>query len=213
MKDKKDVVSDVYSSLPTIFKVKLDEVEQAQLTYSIPRAELVLVQEPKKSSDSISNVYMTWKMEPTLIENSTTNWQKQFILEPNVASVCLLYPPQASNGVQSMYSSDDAIDTYRWALDNIDNTNRDVVLNEALHNDKLIDWFNNTNMKLKSFPNSQLLESELSLIPMKIYSAVDDENMYMDNKSHTLQVVLKAQDDTPLTQKNLYLFKQVLKTL
>jgi len=198
---------------PAPISDELDEVQQAQLTYSIPRAELVLVQEPKKSSDSISNVYMTWKMEPTLIENSTTNWQKQFILEPNVASVCLLYPPQASNGVQSMYSSDDAIDTYRWALDNIDNTNRDVVLNEALHNDKLIDWFNNTNMKLKSFPNSQLLESELSLIPMKIYSAVDDENMYMDNKSHTLQVVLKAQDDTPLTQKNLYLFKQVLKTL
>lgn len=193
---------------------ELDEVEQTQLTYSIPRAELVLVQESKKSSDNISNVYMTWKMEPTLIESTTAYWQKQFILEPNVASVCLLYPPQATTGVQSMYSSDSGITTYRWALDNIDNTNRDVVINEALHNDKLIDWFNNTNMKLKSFPNSELLESNLSLIPMKIYSAVDDENMYMDNKSHTLQVVLKANDvDVPLTQKNLYLFKQVLKTL
>jgi len=193
--------------------VELEDIEQATLTYSIPRAELVLVQESKKSSDNISNVYMTWKMEPTLIENTTSYWQKQFILEPNVASVCLVYPPQFTNNSVSMYSQDSSLERYRWALDNIDNTNRDVDVNEALHNDKLIDWFNNTNMKLKSLPGSELLPSNSSLIPMKIYTAVDNENMYMDNKNHTLQVVLKSADGTTFSPKNLFLFKQVLKTL
>lgn len=193
--------------------VELGDVEQASLTYSIPTAELVLVQESKKSSDNTSNVYMTWKMEPTLIENSTNYWQKQFILEPNVASVCLIYPPQFSDKGQSMYSSDSSLLQYRWSLDNIDNTNRDVIINEALHNDKLIDWFNNTNMKLKSLPGSELLPSTSSIIPMKIYTAMDNENMYMDNKNHTLQVVLKSADGETFTPKNLYLFKQVLKTL
>lgn len=192
---------------------ELEDVEQATLTYSIPRAELVLVQESKKSSDNISNVYMTWKMEPTLIENTTAYWQKQFILEPNVASVCLVYPPQYTDNSQSMYSQDSSLFQYRWSLDNIDNTNRDVMINEALHNDKLIDWFNNTNMKLKSLPGSELLPSDSSIIPMKIYTAMDNENMYMDNKNHTLQVVLKSANGTTFTPKNLYLFKQVLKTL
>jgi hypothetical protein len=87
------------------------------------------------------------------------------------------------------------------------------MINEALHNDKLIDWFNNTNMKLKSLPGSELLPSISSIIPMKIYTAMDNENMYMDNKNHTLQVVLKSAEGETFTPKNLYLFKQVLKTL
>jgi hypothetical protein len=112
-----------------------------------------------------------------------------------------------------MASATDSLATYRWAIDNIDNTNRDVAINQALHRDKLIDTFNNSDMKLKS-----LFAGDSSIIPIKVYTGVDNENMYMNNQTHTLQVTLKAGlDDSgaqaQLVPKNLYLFKQILKTL
>ena len=188
----------------------LTTYEATDYTYKIPRAELVLLQESKKSSDAITKVYATWKMEPSLIETETYLWQKQFILEPNVANSILLTPP---SGYVSLYSVKSNINSYRWALDNIDNTNRDVVINNALHNDKLIDLFNNTGLKLKALVD----ETSYGIIPMKIYTAMDDENVYMDNMSHTLQVVLKSDESAtnPVTipQMNVYLFKQVLKNM
>ena len=189
------------------------DIEAADLTYHIPRAEVVLIQSNKKAADSPPKVYSTWKMEPTLIEYGTQMWQHQFILEPNTYNAMLLYPQQVSNGEQSMASATETLGTYRWSIDNIDNTNRDVPINQALHRDKLIDTFNNSDMKLKN-----LLSLNSSIIPMKIYTGVDNENMYMNNESHTLQVTLKAGVDElgaqdQLIPKNLYLFKQILKTL
>ena len=184
----------------------LGEYVATDLTYKIPTAELVLLQESKKSSDEIVKVYQTWKMEPTLIESSTTLWQKQFILEPNVANALFLNPP---SDYSTLYSLTNDIVSYRWALDNIDNTNRDVAIPSALHNDKLLDMFNNTGLKLKSLDETD----NDGVIPMKIYTAMDDENVYMDNKSHTLQIILNGDNTTNIQPKNVYLFKQVLKTL
>ncbi len=193
----------------------LSEIEASTLSYQIPRAELVLIQESKKSTDDIPKVYSTWKMEPTLIESAVGLWQHQFILEPNVSNAYLLYPPQYESAASTMHSLTDSLATYRWAIDNIDNTNRDVVVNQSLHYDKLIDTFNNSDYKLKTLA-TQVPADVPSILPMKIYTARDDENMYMNNQSHTLQVVLKAGTNdfgTTLAPKNLYLFKQVLKNL
>ncbi len=193
----------------------LNEVVASTLTYQIPRAELVLIQESKKSTDDTPKVYSTYKMEPTLIESAVGLWQHQFILEPNVSNAFLLYPPQYVDKTSTMHSLTESLGSYRWALDNIDNTNRDVVINQALHNDKLIDTFNNTDMKIKNLIYD-VPDDVASVIPMKIYTSRDEDNMYMNNQSHTLQVVLKAGSGdlgSTLNPKNLYLFKQVLKTL
>jgi len=196
---------------------QLGAVVPANITYKIPRAELVLIQGAKSSSDEPAKVYSTWKVEPALIDYETSRWQRQFILEPNVYNACLLTPESVSSGSEPLFSELFKIGSYRWSLDNIDNTNRDVPSNKGLHNDKLIDWFNNSPMKLKSLVNYG--EESLGFVPMKIYTAMDDENMYMDNKSHTLQIVLNS-EKTPegtevakIPSKNVYLFKEVLKTL
>ena len=192
-------------------------VEQSSLSYTIPRAELVLVQSGKQSSDDVSKTYSTWKMEPTLIENTTSNWEHQFILEPNVYNSFLISPQALSSaGDSTMVSLTDGINTYRWALDNIDNTNRDVAINKALHHDKLIDTFNNGDIKLRNLVNDMMNDkdvTDIGLVPMKIYAARDNQNVYMNNKSHTLQVALKSAADELLTPKNLFLYKQILKTL
>jgi len=190
-------------------------VEQSTLSYNIPRAELVLVQSGKQSSDDVSKTYSTWKMEPTLIENSTSNWQHQFILEPNVYNSLLLTPQVLSGSTATMISLTDGLTNYRWALDNIDNTNRDVAVNQALHYDKLIDTFNNGDIKLHNLNNNVLNDKEstdIAIVPMKIYTGRDNQNVYMNNTSHTLQVTLKSSDNV-LTPKNLFLYKQILKAL
>jgi hypothetical protein len=191
-------------------------VEQSSLTYQIPRAELVLVQSAKQASDDVSKTYSTWKMEPTLIESATSNWQHQFILEPNSYNSLLLTPEALSGPTSTMISLLDGLNTYRWAIDNIDNTNRDVVINQALHHDKLIDTFNNGEIKIHNLVNDVLDDKQISdigLIPMKIYTAHDNENVYMNNKSHTLQVALKSASGDVLIPKNIFLFKQVLKNM
>jgi hypothetical protein len=196
---------------------RVDEVGISQLgdllptdySYNINTAELVMVQEGKKSSDNTPKVYTTWKMEPSLIDYNTNKWQKQFILEPNVSNALLLYPEQLTDGKQSLYSIDNNLATYRWSLDNIDNTNRDVQMDSALYYDKLIETLNNTGVKIKNIND----DFGGTLLPMKIYTAMDSNNIYMDNKTHTLQIVLNAGIDLQFLPKNLYLFKQVVKTL
>jgi len=190
---------------------QLGAVAPANITYKIPRAELVLIQGAKSSADEPAKIYSTWKVEPALIDYETSKWQRQFILEPNVYNACLLAPESVSTGSEPLFSELFKIGSYRWSLDNIDNTNRDVPSNKGLHNDKLIDWFTNSPMKLKSLVNYG--EESLGFVPMKIYTAMDDENMYMDNKPHTLQIVLNSVDGVKIPSKNVYLFKEVLKTL
>ena len=185
-------------------------VPKENISYEIPRAELVLIQSAKQSSDNVSSVYTTWKMEPALIDYKTARWQRQFILEPGVFNACLVMPEQISSGSELMISETDKVNSYRWSLDNIDNTNRDVLIKGGLHNDKLIDWFKNSSYDLKSL-SCYDNRSAYGVIPMKIYTAMDNENMYMDNKNHTLQVVLNSL--TNLETKNIYLFKQLLKNL
>jgi hypothetical protein len=187
----------------------LGEYMPTAYTYQIPTAELVLLQESKKSSDNVTNVYQTWKMEPTLIESNTYSWQRQFILEPNVGNSIFLNIPA---GFNSLYSDLGDIYSYRWSLDNIDNTNRDVLLPSALNNDKLIDLFNNTGLNIK---NLETNDDNTGIIPMKIYTAMDNDNVSMDNKTHTLQLVLNGDVDAEIeiSAKNVYLYKQVLKQL
>ncbi len=195
---------------------QLGTVLPENITYRIPRAELVFIQSPKQSSDEPPKVYTTWKMEPALIDYETSTWQRQFILEPNVYNACFLSPELFSTGSEPLFSQLYNIGSYRWSLDNIDNTNRDVVVNKGLHGDKLMDWFNNSPMKLKSLVNYG--EEYFGFIPMKIYTAMDMDNMYMNNKNHTLQLVLNSQKDSrgndiKITPKNVYVFKEMLKTL
>jgi hypothetical protein len=71
-------------------------------------------------------------------------------------------------------------------------------------------------MKLKSLVNYG--EEYFGFIPMKIYTAMDMDNMYMNNKNHTLQLVLNSEKDSTgkdikITPKNVYVFKEMLKTL
>jgi len=191
---------------------QLGDVDPSSISYQIPRAELVLIQSQKQQSDEPVKVFSTWKVEPALIDYITTRWQRQFILESNVYNACFLSPEQITDGTESMVSQIYNVASYRWSLDNIDNTNRDVPVNKGLHNDKLIDWFNNTTMKLKSLTNYNE-ESKFGIVPMKIYTGMDNENVYMDNKSHTLQLILNAKPNSSLPAKNVYLYKQLLKTL
>jgi hypothetical protein len=192
----------------------LTEVEQSTLTYQIPRAELVLIQSSKQSSDNPPKVYTSWKMEPTLIENETQLWQHQFILEPNTANTLLIYPPQYTQSTDSMISYMNELVKYRNSIDNIDNTNRDIEPISTLSYEKLVDTFNNSDIRVKNLLKIEVPPLAVpSIIPMKIYTAMDNDNIYMNNSSHTYQVVLKSGNVLSLPPTNLYLFKQVVKTL
>ena len=193
-------------------EVSVGDFENSDISYQIPRAELVLFQSEKKDTDSISSVYKTWKWEAANIEYNVDVWNRQFILEPNVHNCYLMFLTQDTTNPanNSMASYMQYLDAYRWAINNVDNTNRDVGLASHLHMDKLIDTFNNSDVPLK---NLSVYENGGSIIPMKIYDARDEANVYMNNTSCTLQLKLVAGADEVLDRVPLYLFKEMFKSL
>ena len=190
----------------------LQDFTNSELSYQIPRAEVVLFQSDKQPSDSISTVYKTWKWEAANIEYNVDVWNRQFILEPNVYNcfVMFLSLDDTTPSNNSMASGMNSLHGYRWAINNIDNTNRDVKITEKLHLDKLIDTFNNSDVPLK---NLNILQNGGELIPMKIFEARDDNNVYMNDTACTLQLKMVAEADEKLDRVPIYLFKELFKNL
>lgn len=197
----------------------LDSVQNVNITYQIPKAEVVLFQSAKQSSDSPPSVYRTFKYEATNIEYLVETWNKQFILEPNVFNCYILSNLISDNELlttnTSLVSFIPNLNRYRWSVNNIDNTNRDVKINEKLHLDKLIDTFNNSDMSLRNLKATADDGSQNigQLLPIKIYTSRDDGNVYMNNATSTLQLKLVASADNKLPISQLYLFKELFKQL
>jgi hypothetical protein len=190
----------------------LEDFTNAEVSYQIPKAELVLFQSEKQTTDVMPSVYKTWKWEAANIEYEVEVWNRQFILEPNVYNCYAMFLSldEDTPSNNSMASGMNNLNAYRWAINNIDNTNRDVNTDGKLHKDKLIDTFNNSDVPLK---NLEVYQNGGELIPMKIFEARDDSNIYMNDVACTLQLKMVALAGEKLDRVPVYLFKELFKHL
>ena len=201
-------------------------------TYEITKAELVLVQREKDPSMPPTTIFSTYRCEAVTIENQLlTEYNRQFIItEPNCFNVLLCCPPYSGtsspSNSESLISKARNINQYRWSVNNIDNTNRNIVVMNntssypsTLHLDKLLDTFKNDTALCRALSGVNGVARSVEppvVFPLKIYTASDAESHYLNPMSgYTIQFAAYSDNihDMYITPGPVFLFKQCFKVL
>ena len=175
------------------------------LTYSIDKFELILVQQSKSPKMPMMKLYSTYKLEPAAVESDQEQWQRQFIVnDGSCYNIALLTPEYVKSTIGlgftgSLVSTRRNISRYRWQVNNVDATNRDITIQDprsdypsSLHRDKLTDWFANSDMSLMNLEGITPLAmaaDPVSIIPLKVYSGVIGSNYLVNPANYTAQLV------------------------
>ncbi len=206
-------------------------------SYMVDKAELVLVQGMRDPKIPMSRVYTTWRVEVATIENPLPIYQRQFIVtEQNCYSV-LLCMPQYSTGTtpvsgttgyepQSLISFNRGVQAYRFSVNNIDDTNRDLEVStntsfypSSLHLEKLMDTLENDGGRsakslsgILTVPHSV---HPLVALPLKVYNVREGMNYVMKPEGYQVQITLYGDvaHNQPITPGPIFLFKQCLRTI
>ena len=201
-------------------------------TWKITKAELVLVQHERDPAMPPSPIYPTWKCEAVTIEtNFLTEYNRQFVVtEANCFNAILCSPNYSADSAdlfpQSLISKSRNINQYRWSVNNINNTNRQIMVKNntssypsTLHLDKLMDCFSNDVGSLKNCSGINGVARSVDapvVFPLKIYTASDAESHYMNPISgYTLQFAGygDATHNMYIVPGPIFLFKQCFKNL
>ena len=198
-------------------------------SWQITKSELVLVQHMKDPQMPPSMIYSTYKVEAATIENnSLTEYNRQFIIGPNDRNCfnVLLCTPHYTGENQSLISKSRNINQYRFSVNNIDNTNRNIGIRNntsfypsSLHLDKLFDTMRNDVGMLKSLSGINGVSRSFdppAVFPLKVYTASDAENQYLSPIS-SLTVQFAAYGDSLHNQfieaGPIFFFKQMFRVL
>ena len=212
-------------------------VLEDDFSYEIDKAELVLVQQAKDKSIPMSRVYSTWRVEVATIETQLPIYQRQFLVtEPNCYSI-LMCMPQYSTATtplapgttayqpQSLISFNRGCQTYRYSINNIDDTNRDLEVQtntsyypSSLHLEKLMDAISNDGHKVKSLSGLLTVPhgaNPVVALPLKVYNVRQGMNYVMKPEGYQVQITLNGDvnHNQPITPGPIFLFKHCLKQI
>lgn len=200
-------------------------LETLPLTYSIDKFELILVQQSKSPRMPMMKLYSTYKLEPAAIESDQEQWQRQFIVnDGSCYNIALLTPDYTKSTIGlgptgSLVSTRRNISRYRWQVNNVDATNRDITIQDprsdypsSLHRDKLTDWFANSDMTLMNLEGITPLAmaaDPISIIPLKVYSGVIGSNYLVNPANYTAQLVCYGDStlERPIKKGPVFLYK------
>ena len=152
------------------------------LQYEITDIDLVLNKPFKNMADSGAFAYTTYHLE-NINQDAQTDYRKQIDTEGNAIALYLMTPANDS------LISTNAPTAYRVAVDYIDTTNRNIVPNEALYNDRV----------LQHIPGIRNLPQNNEFVIA--------EPLPADGKTHTVQ--LRANYANAPNNVVLYAFKEI----
>tara|TARA_R110000868_G_scaffold411647_1_gene706684 strand:+ start:1986 stop:4376 length:2391 start_codon:yes stop_codon:yes gene_type:complete len=218
-----------------------------QYSYQIDKAEIVLVEMTLDPSIPQTMVYETMRVEVATIETDILDvYNRQFVCnEPSITNLFLLTPQYVNSGRLGRSNPSDLsgnsfyyehpeclvsyarnVSQYRWAINNIQDTNRYVEVEtntskypSSLHLEKLMDTFSNTTEKMKNFSGIMTVPrtnvDPVVCFPLRIYEAMDDTNTYMREGGFQAQIELlsDAAHNKDIVSGAIFLFKQMLKTI
>lgn len=200
------------------------------LTYEIDKFELVLMQSSVDPKNRMARpfVYSTWKVEISTIESYQQTWSRQFILEQGVYNCFLLTPEWNTRDQEkgSMISSRRGVSHYRYLVNNIAQTNRDIYVQDfrsdyvsSLYLDRLNDTFSNSEYILRAPVGIQGVQETahpVVIYPLKIYNAVSETEYKMGQPGGaTVQINMFGDPSMSrlISPGNVYFFKQLLKQI
>lgn len=216
-------------------------------SFQLDKCEVVLVEQTLDPSIPQTMTYETLRVEVATIETNILDvYNRQFTInEPSCFNVFLMTPQYSDSGRLGTAAGTDAsgshfyfehpeclvsysrnVSQYRWAYNNIQNTNRSIEVEtntskypSSLHLEKLMDTFSNTTKKMKNFSGIMTIPrtncDPVVCFPLRIYEAIDETNVYQREGGFTLQIALES-DSThgkDIISGPIFLFKQILKTI
>jgi hypothetical protein len=215
--------TDEYDGVTELYPLPLPDY-----TYLIDKSELVLVQQGRQKGVPMSRMYFTSKVESATIETQLPIYTRQFVVtEPNVYSILLCTPQYVATATQPecLASWHRGVSRYRWSVNNIDDTNRDLEVwtntshyPSSLHLEKLMDAMANDGHTVKSLSGLLTVPQGYNPIvpfPLKIFDAMDTP---LGIRQHPSGFVVQwtAYGDpihnSPIQAGNIYLFKRLVKT-
>jgi hypothetical protein len=165
--------------------------------------------------------YNTYKVEPITIQDSVYDYERQFnVLEPSTYNTAILAPKRGS-----MVSTLPNIYSYRFQVNNISNTSTDITLKgtdtdfpSGMHLDKTLDYFANSQLSLRNFfgiGGMDIQAEPVRILPLKIYSANDSSNYFVNNKMFTIQLAVHSPQESlqPISEQTMYLVKSCIQML
>jgi len=193
----------------------------AGLTYEIDRLEVVLNQSTKNKKIPMGTSYNTYKVEPITIQDSVFDYERQFnILEPSTYNTAILAPKRGS-----LVSTLPNIYSYRFQVNNISNTSTDITLKSVdsdfpsgMHLDKTLDYFANSQLAVRNFfgiGGMDMQSEPVRILPLKIYSANDASNYFVNNKMFTIQLAVHSPQESlqPISEQTMYLVKSCIQVI
>jgi len=216
-----------------IYNVKKPQgiLNDVDFSYAITKAEVVLVQSEKDPHVPPSPIYTTFKCEVATIENQQLQeYNRQFIVsEPNVYNLWLCMPQYSASSdgrfPQSLISHARGVNSFRWSVNNIDDTNRNLTLMtnkssypSSLYLDKLMDCFKNSTERLHSLSGINTVAHStdpVCCLPLKIYKGSDHENHYLNPQNFQAQIAMYGDltHNMPIQVGGIFLFKEMIKEL
>ena len=194
---------------------------KAGLTYEMDRLEVVLHQSTKNKKMPMGMSYNTYAVEPITIQDSVYSYERQFnVLEPSTYNCAVLAPKTGS-----LVSTLPNIYSYRMQVNNIANTSTDITLKgtdsefpSGMHLDKTLDYFANSQLAVRNFFGVGGMESQaepVRILPLKIYSANDSSNYFVNNKMFSVQLAVHAPQSSlqPISEQTIYFVKSVIRSL
>ena len=186
------------------FKARASAVANANLTYEIEDVHIIVPQYllspaqvnsmESKMKRGVNMQFLTYEVErinmPAITAN--TQYDRQFDLRSGVINAMMLTPPQ-----NELVSVADNATSFRWRLNGLEQTNRDIVINQSLYNDRLLSVLSSGNIKVRN------------LSPV---SFVAPQSVPLSPEQQVLQIRLN-QGSSGSTAKILYLYKQVRRAI
>lgn len=202
-------------------------------TYLIDKAELVLVQSAKQPGVPMNRVYTTNRVEVTTIQSPVPIYNYQFVVpEANVFNIMLMTPQYntqlSDTGAllhsQSLISWQRGVTQYRWSVNQIDQTNRDIEVGtntsfypSSLYLESLIDVLGNANKGVMSLAGPLTVphsDTPVVTFPLRIYKSFDGQQYIFHPQGFVAQITLYADTahDGYIVPGNIYFWKQMLRT-
>lgn len=184
-------------------RIGIADIQAATITPVYSQPNLVLQQLDlqgnvvAKNKQLSANVYRKYSVEVATIPKDTTQYNKLYNVEPNVLNMFAIITE-----LGNIVSNIGGLLSYRWRINNVDKTNRDIEIQSALEKDNIIQTLTNSsrpfkNMDILLADNDNTITTQLN-IPMSV-NIPGQYNMVQ------LMVNFTAAIASPY---NIYLFKE-----
>jgi hypothetical protein len=188
-------------------------------TFQFQYAEMVLHKVLNPTIGSLDMLtYRTFTTEEQLV-NQLSNYKRMFEMEPEAVNVLFMFAKYPNRVTSHAGDNINSIASYRVSQDNVDNTDRDVVMFSPLYKDRLLMSFTNMSKALKNLTNySKFIFNPIQVLRRDQISKNQQLDVIAEPLTQTdniklVQLQIQTDGNNSFQNVPLFIYKQVQKSI